>query len=230
MFGRRLLRAAGLIGVFAFWAGMVMAAYRYPSEYDWRYMTMSNLVFPDRNIDGHLWASAGIALCGLAGLCWAAALARDGSHEGRRRQRFGISALSLGFFSMALCALLPERLIPIPKTHETLALLAFFSLCVGIMRLTFQSVERYLGRTRCSIGAARAYAALAAAGALSPIPLAGVAQAYVSHARPDLPWVSLAWRGVGVPPYLSFAFWEWVACAVFSAFITTLSLRVDQEN
>jgi hypothetical protein len=59
--------------------------------------------------------------------------------------------------------------------------------------------------------------------AISPIILAAVAQAYVSHALPALPWVSLEWRELGVPVYLSFALWEWVTCAVFSLYVLVLS-------
>jgi hypothetical protein len=33
------------LGVFAFWGGVLMAARGYPSEYDWRYITISSLVY-----------------------------------------------------------------------------------------------------------------------------------------------------------------------------------------
>jgi hypothetical protein len=217
------LCATALLGVFVFWFGMVMAGRRYPSEYDWRYMTMSSLVFPDRNPAGHLWASAGIVLCGLCGLCWVAA--RDWNQDGAGESPIGISALRLGFFCMAVCAVLPERLLPVPKGHEILALMAFFNLCLGLMQRTFHTVKRYLLlRARSSPGGARLYAGLLAGGALSPILLASFAQGYVSYAFPELPWVSLSWRALGVPLYLSFAFWEWVACVVFSVYIATLTL------
>jgi len=71
-------------------------------------------------------------------------------------------------------------------------------------------------------GSPRLHAGLLAGIALSPIVLAALAQVYVSHALPALPWVSLAWRARGVPVYLSFAFWEWVTCAVFSVYMVVL--------
>jgi hypothetical protein len=78
--------ATALLGVLAFWGGggMLMAALRYPSEYDWRYMPVSNLLSPSRNPTGYLWASMGIVLCGLCGLCWAAVLAQRWNLEGAR--------------------------------------------------------------------------------------------------------------------------------------------------
>jgi hypothetical protein len=52
---------------------------------------------------------------------------------------------------------------------------------------------------------------------------AGLSQLYISIARPDLPWVSIAWRAAGEPLYLSFAFWEWTTAAVLSAYVVALS-------
>jgi hypothetical protein len=223
-FARGLWCATPVFGLFAFWAGMVTAARHYPSEYDWRYMTMSSLVFPDRNPGGHLWASAGIALFGLCGLCWAAALARRNQDSAGERP-IGIWGLRLAGFCMACCAVLPERLLRIPKGHEILALTAFLSVCLAIMHLTFQAVERHiLRRPRGSASSVRLYAGLLAGTALSPILLAGLAQTYVAYALPELPWVSLSWRARDVPVYLSFAFWEWTTCVIFSAYVAILSV------
>jgi hypothetical protein len=109
------------------------------------------------------------------------------------------------------------------RSHDLLAVSAFLGLCAGLVQLTFHVAEqsRWL-RTRAIPGGRRLYAGLLAVAALSPILLAAVTQAYISHARPELPWVGLEWRARGAPVYLSFAFWEWATCAVFSAY--TLSL------
>ena len=50
-----LLRASLVtapLGVVAFWSGMAMAARRYPSEYDWLYMPVSNLLARGRDPGG----------------------------------------------------------------------------------------------------------------------------------------------------------------------------------
>lgn len=209
------------LGVLAFWGGMVMAGRRYPSEYDWRYITISSLVYGDRNPNGCLWARAGIVLCGLAGLYWTTVLVRKGKQPGIAERPLGAWALGLGYLCMMCCALLPERL-GIPKGHDLLALAAFVGVCIGIVDSTFKAVERSarLGRVA---GSPRLRAGILAGVPLSPIVLAALAQAYVSHALPGLAWVNLAWRARGVPIYLSFAFWEWVTCAVFSVYMVVLS-------
>ena len=224
MLARYALGAAAVLGVLAFWAGLWMAAARYPSEYDWRFMTISSLTYPDRNPAGFRWAWSGLMLCALGGLCWARILSRDSRRLGAGRPPTGLSSLTLGYACM-VCALVPERLLRIPKGHEILALTAFIALCIGIVRLTFQAAERQfrLG-TRRLRRAPRVYAALLAGAALLPVMLAGAAPAYISHALPELPWVGLEWRARGVPVYLSFAFWEWITCAVFSAYTAGLCL------
>ncbi len=218
-------RTISFAGLFAFWSGLLMALHLYPSDYDWRYTTMSNLVYPERNPVGHLWASTGIVLCGLSGLYWTMILARRAVQVGGAGSSAGIAALRLGFLSMACCALLPERLWPVPKAHEFLALFAFLCLCLAIAYHTLWTVESYLvRRAGISANAARSYACLAAAVPLTPVLLAGLAQAYVSRMRPELPWVGLAWRDLGVPLYLSFAFWEWVTCAALTTSLVILFL------
>lgn len=209
------------LGVLAFWGGMLMAGRRYPSEYDWRYITISSLVYGDRNPNGYLWARGGIVLCGLAGLYWTTVLVRQGK-PGAAGRPIGIWAFGLGYLCVTCCALLPEGLLRIPKGHEFLALAAFVGICIGMAHSTFKAVERS-ARLGNSAGTPRLRAGILAGAVLSPIVLAALAQAYVSYALPALPWVSLAWRARGVPVYLSFAFWEWVTCAVFSVYIMVLS-------
>jgi len=211
-------------GVLAFWGGLWMAGRRYPTEYDWRYMSISNLLYMDRNPAGYPWAWGGLMLCALGGLCWTTVLVRDSSRKGTGLRPAGIWALVLGYLCM-VCALLPARLIIVRKGHEILALSAFFGLCIGIVQLTFGAAKRtFRLRMRSSAMSSRIYAGVLAGVALLPVLLAGVAPAYVSYALPELPWVGLEWRLRGVPAYLSFAFWEWITCVVFSWYTVSLCL------
>jgi hypothetical protein len=207
-----------------------MAGERYPSDYDWRYMSISNLLYTDRNPDGYRWAWTGLMLCALGGLCWTTVLLRDWRRERARRLPVGIWALVLGYACM-LCALLPERILRVPKGHEILALSAFFGLCIGIVQLTFGAAERSLRmRARRPLHAPRVCAGLLAGVALLPILLATAAPAYVSYALPELPWVGLEWRARGVPIYLSFAFWEWITCVIFTLYTVSLCLATWRDR
>lgn len=217
-------RAAIPLGLLAFWGGVLIAAWQYPSEYDWRYMTLTSLLSASHDPAGHLWASGGIALAGLCVLCWAEALARRWQGEGAARQAIAIRALQVGSICMAGAAVLPQWLLRLRKGHEILVALAFACLCLALVLLLFRSIERMLLR-RMSDSAGRTHfqAAVLGGAAVLPMLLAGAAQAYVYYARPELHWVNLSWRTQGVPPYLSFAFWEWVTCGVLSVCIAILS-------
>ena len=220
-----------LLGVLAFWCGMLMSALQYPSEYDWRYMPVSNLLTPGRDPAGHLWATGGVVLCSLCELCWAMLLAQRWTHAGARGRLGGIRALQFGNFCMICSAVMPEWLLQIHNGHEILAVLAFTGLCIGMIRMMFQAIKWiFLRRMGRSIGHARLYAAILASVAVLPILLAGLAQAYVQYLLPELHWVNLSWRARGVPVYLSFAFWEWVTCVVLSAYIAILSLATQSIN
>ena len=222
---KNLCAAAALLGVLTFWCGLWMAARRYPSEYDWRFITISRLGYADRNPDGYRWAWGGLMLCGLGGLCWTAVLLRDWRRDGTGRRPVGIWALALGYVCMVGCASLPGGFPLLPRGHDFLAVTAFFGVCIGIMQMTFQVTERSLRqRTRSLLLSPRFYAGLLAGLPLSPILIAAVTQAYISHARPDLPWVGLEWRVLGAPVYLSFALWQWITCVVFSVYSVTLCL------
>lgn len=216
------LCAKTVLGVLAFWVGMSLAGRSYPSEYDWRYMTISSLVYGERNPHGYLWARAGIVLCGVAGLYWTMAFIRNGTQTGVAKRPIGIWSLALGYLFMICCALLPEGIVPIAKAHDFLALAAFVGICVGMVHSTFKGFERS-ARPGAPPRRPPLSAGILAGIVLSPIVLAALAQTYVSHALPTLPWVNLAWRARGVPVYLSFAFWEWITCAVFSVYMVVLS-------
>lgn len=194
------------LGLLAFWMGLGMAAHSYPSEYDWRYMTISSLLYQDRNPHGYGWGRAGLVICGICGLYWVL--------TGVRGRGFTTLTLAAGYLAMVLCALLPSPLFGIPKPHEVLALTAFIAVCVGVSRLSFAALVKRRA------GPQRLLAITVSSLPLLPVVLAAAAQAYAT--RMHLPWVSMAWRASGISMYWGFAFWEWLACAIYTAFLLWL--------
>jgi hypothetical protein len=220
-----ILRASGggaLLGVLAFWGGMFVAKRHFPEEFDWRYMTLTTLLSVKRNPAGCWWANGGIVLSALCVLCWTLALAKCWAEENSGIRPRGTWLLTWGSVCMAFSVLLPGRF---PKEHEILSLLAFFGLCLGMIRLAFHLAERaFRLHAGDPVRRSRLYSATLAGIVGLPILLASLAQAYVFYVLPELHWVSLAWRAQGVPVCLSFAFWEWITCIVISAYLAVLSL------
>ncbi len=228
-FGRAGGSVAGMLGILAFWGGIGMAGWGYPSEFDWRYLTLSTLLSASRNPAGHLWGAGGLVVSGCCGGCWALALARRWRRGSAERRPWGLWALGGGSVCMAWVGLLPRPVPGLRKGHELLTLLAFAGVCLGIMGLTAQLASRAVPRP--GAGGARLHRLVGIALtslAVLPILLAGCAQVYIFYVLPDLHWVSLAWRTQGVPVYLSFAVWEWVTCAVLSGYQAILWLALDR--
>jgi len=231
-FGRTGGPVTGLLGILAFWGGIGTAGWCYPTEFDWRYMTLSTLLSSRHNPAGHLWAALGIVVSG----CWALSLARRWRRGAADRRPWGLWALGWGSVCMAWVGLLPRPVPGLRKGHEILTLLAFAGVCLGIVCLTAQLARRSVPRPGAA-GARlhRLFATALASLAVLPILLAGCAQVYIFYVLPDLHawpnhshWVSLAWRTRGVPVYLSFAVWEWVTCAVLSGYLAILCLALGR--
>ena len=215
--GEVLIPIAAPVAILAFWVGMAAAAHVYPGGYDWRYQTISVLLYSDENPDGYLWAWAGLELCGLAGIASTAILRRRADTASPRPPATGLRVLQWGFVCMCF-ALLPDRLMPLPKGHEVFAILAFLGICIGV---TCQpsAIADSRKPQRCGGALARTNTILRRVGsfvALVPLVLAALTQAYLALERPDLPWVGPSWRTRGISPFLSFGLWEWVSCAVLS--------------
>lgn len=224
---RGLLRLAGPLAVAAFWSGIAAAAHAYPGDYDWRYQTISVLLYSDRDPGGYLWAWAAVELCGLAGLAWTVDLHQPAANAIAAPSATALGILRVGFLCMC-CAALPDRLLPLSKGHELLAILAFLGICIGVAQQIFRAVDDRGPRGRHGL-VARLSAPLLASLPAVPMALAALTQAYLGLVRPDLPWVSPAWRVHRIPLYLSFAVWEWVTCAVFSMCLLALSYRRSQR-
>lgn len=198
-----------------------MACRHFPGEYDWHYMTVSNLFSAKHNPDGHLWGTAGVILCGFTGMCWVLLGIRRPPAAGWRARVRESRPLALGFPCMTLAAGLPNQWL-IPKGHEWLAVIAFLALCSGLVQIWVQSNLQRFSAT----AAHRRLRAFALAGAvLWPVAGAALSQAYLALARPDLPWVTVAWREQHVPLYLSFALWEWLTCLLLSGCVVLLCLQ-----
>jgi hypothetical protein len=206
------------------WTGLLMAAHRFPTEFDWRYMTVSVLLSPKDNPNVRHWAAAGIGLCGLAILIWTFAVGRSGTppSSARRSRPHGVYWLRWGGACMVGSGVLPFHLLGLAKTHELLTLLAFIGLCLGAVRLAIDWVEQLDARSRRSA----VIGTLVASALIAPIVLAGLAQLYVFYVLPQLHWVGLAWRARGVPVYLSFAFWEWVTFVLLTVYLAGLGAVV----
>jgi len=181
-----------------------MAIARYPAEFDWMYTVLSHLASNRRNPEGGRWASGALLVAVI--LLWPVVgyLNRNLAGEGKRGLGVAL-CLRAGIVGCAIIGL--EGLLEVRfsdrvrKGHEAIALLSFFGLYIGLL-------GHYAYRIRDNI-AFLAPAALA----LAPLCAVGIVQLVLYFDQRDLGWVSVDWRERGIPVWLSFAFWQWLAAA-----------------
>jgi hypothetical protein len=196
--------ALGLAAALAlFAAGVALAALEYPEQpYDWPYVVVSALASLKRNPDGGRWFSAALGLSMLA-LWPVVSYLRDARPPG---SRWPIIALHFGMgcgVAMSVELLTFVHLSDlVHKGHELLAIGVFAGLYAGVLGLYAERLRR---DRRALVGALLVGAPLAAI---------AVTQLALYFDQRDLGWVDRGWRAMGVPVWLSFAFWQWLALAM----------------
>jgi hypothetical protein len=188
-------------------AGVAVAALRFPGGFDWAYTVVSRLASNRHNPDGGVWLSGSLLVAVL--LLWPVAghLGRvdpgPAPPRGGGRPRVSTAALRLGLIAGALLAV--EGLLGLDLTrlgrkgHETLAMLAFIGLYWGVLGLCLHRMRRQ---------ASFVWPALAV---ILPLLAVGLSQLALYFDQRELGWVNTSWRELGVPVWLSFAFWQWLA-------------------
>lgn len=182
--------------------GIPQAARRYPGEtFDWAYTVISALASWKHNPEGAPWFATALALA-MACL-WPAVtfLTRGG-----RAPRAVTLALRLGVVCGVFVGV--ERLVfyhfstQVKKGHEILALVAFLSFYVGLVGLYLHRARKN-SRFRWS-----------AAVVIAPLLGVGWRELTLYLAQRSVGWSDHNWRGQGLPLWMSFALWQWLAAAL----------------
>ena len=85
------------------------------------------------------------------------------------------------------------------KTHEILAILTFAGLYFGSIVILV------------NLGYRNRNLLLPIAMVLVPVVAIAASQLYLYFDQRNLGWVNVQWREMGIPVWLSFAFWQWLA-------------------
>lgn len=189
----------------------------FPGPYDWRYRPVSNLMSQASNPGAYIYN------CIAMGIAGAMLLPLPGYFRARLQKAarltctFSYYALHVGLIAGITVAF--ERSLfrnlsgQIHKAHEYIALVGFFGLYLGVAgfwsALALQIQHRW-PMPQWAMGLM--FLVLAA-----PMIGAASSQGYLYFVPNQMGWVGPHWAELGIPLYLSFAFWEWTAWV--SAFI-----------
>jgi hypothetical protein len=182
-------------------AGAAVAIARYPGGFDWAYTVISRLASLQHNPAGGVWLAG--ALLPAMIVLWPATGYLKRSMDDAAGP---VTALRIGIIGGALLGV--EGLLQLDlsvvhrKGHEILALLTFGGLYGGVLGLYFRRVRQQ-----------SAFLAPALSVVL-PLLAVCVTQFVLWFDQRDLGWVNTSWRELGVPLWLSFAFWQWSAVAM----------------
>ena len=203
------------IAVFA--ASCYLAAQRYPGGFDWLYTVASALASQKHNPDGSTWFAGGLGLSMLMLWPYVSALRPPTS----AKSGFAVTALRAGLICGVVLGL--EKLLIrdlsswVYKAHEILALLAFTGLYIGVIAMLVQTMPRQ-----------RVYM-LALLLVVGPLVAIGAIQFWLYLDQRDLGWVDTSWREMGIPYWLSFAFWQWLAIGFLFVGLGSLSFTRTSE-
>lgn len=183
--------------------GSMLAASRFPGGFDWAYTVASALASQKHNPQGSFWFAGALAL--TMALLWpyVSALKQRQDSTYPELVTFAIQALRTGLLSGALLGL--ERLLirdlsaQLHKAHEILGLFTFFGLYFGIIGLLVHAMLRQK---------AHVFTLMLI---VSPLLAICITQFWLYLDQRDLGWVDTGWRAMGIPVWLSFAFWQWLA-------------------
>ncbi|UCB54611.1 MAG: hypothetical protein JSW45_11830 [Thiotrichales bacterium] len=184
-------------------AGAIVAARHYPGGFDWLYTVASALASEKHNPAGSTWFAGSLLLAMVLLWPYVSAAKHNRSLRLSATENSGFIALRTGLICGALLGL--EKLLIrdlsslVYKAHEILALLTFMGLYFGVLALLVQSMLRQ-----------KVYA-LPLLLVVAPLVAIAITQFWLYLDQRDLGWVDTSWRETGIPLWLSFAFWQWLA-------------------
>lgn len=204
-----------------FCSGLLLAARYYPGKFDWVYTVASALASQKHNPSGYIWFAGALSLAML--LLWPYVTAlQKALRPALPATSIAIAALRTGLICGMLLGL--EKLLIrdlsnwVYKAHEILGLLTFTGLYIGVLMLMVRAMLRQ------SVNALPLFLTA------SPLVAIGITQFWLYLDQRDLGWVDTRWREMGIPLWLSFAFWQWLAIGFLWLGLGLLSFTCIEES
>ncbi len=212
-----------LLGLF--FGGILLSNLWYPTFYDWRYLTISELMNPILNPAGRVFLSGAMILCGILLVPVAGYLFRKLHVICLKTAKAGNFFMLMGIVGLILLGFIPDTDELDPYHQAAAAIVAcgfiFAFLCNWlIMRKDRQPKfggKRQFNRQLMVTGIILMWFVIA--GML-------LSQGIRLVIYGDLSYTGLDWAEHGLPGLLSIALWEWVFFMAFVGYIALLVLMV----
>ena len=212
-----------------FVAGCAASLYFLQGSFDWRYRTLSSLSSASTNPRGYPFCCLGLIASFGMGLPLCRYIRVRFEPVAPQVAWFAFRALKIGFLGSVAIGF--ERLftqsisLHIHKAHEYVSIVTFFGLLLGIAGFWICLTRWLLKERQWPVWTLVVLSLVS----VSPILGTGLSQAYLYFVPNDLGWVGPHWAELGVPLYLSFAFWEWLTCAGIFIYLFMILLCLPAE-
>lgn len=184
--------------------GSYMAAQTYPGGFDWFYTVASALASQKHNPGGSVWFAASLSVSMLLLWLYVSSI-KTSLRAFLPAAGFAITAIRIGLvcgFLLGVERLLIHDLSHLfYKAHESIALLTMLCLYIGVLGLLLQLIHYKKSNL---------FPVLLI---VSPLVAIGITELWLYFDQRHLGWVNINWREKGIPIWLSFAFWQWLAIA-----------------
>lgn len=207
-----------------------LAVWLYPEPYDWRYHSISRLLYPRNNPVFHYVASISVAVSGVLMLPFAGYIRRRLRGAAPTAATVGAALFFAGCICLTLSGLIASHpahgTSRLPKLHETLARISMIGIGVGILVFNACGTKAYF---RVASGRALHRRGLMASWNLLTLPAVPifatwlVIRIYLKHSGPTHHALvtSAAWH---------LGFWEWIGSAVIFLFLVCAGLFLPEHD
>ena len=207
----------GLLAV-SFFGSLVMAAWMFPHNYDWRYRVISNLLSP-RDNPGHYWLPAyGIILAAVLMLPFVAYLYRSLKTVSPNAARLSAGAFIAGIIALiCACLVVPQHIhdiLGIRRLHEFIARFAAGFIAIGMLTACWCA---WKGLRKNLLGKRLFWSW----SLVTLLPLAGifVSESLLILTRSQPAWAMPVRNALRHSVFWHLGFWEWLGSAAVFVFL-----------
>jgi hypothetical protein len=207
-----------------------LAVWLYPESYDWRYISISKLLYPRNNPEFHYIASIGVALTGVLMIPFAGYIHRRLRRTAPAVATFGTLLFFGGCICLTLAGLIASHpahgVSRLPKLHEILARISVIGIGVGTLMFTVCATRGYF---RPNTGRPPYRRGLVISWNLLTMPALLIIVAWLLI-RIFLKKSAPAHHVIVTSAAWNLGFWEWIGSVAVVAFLASAALFLPENN
>ncbi|HVM59955.1 MAG TPA: hypothetical protein VMV72_03730 [Verrucomicrobiae bacterium] len=209
---------------------LALAAALYPDTYDWRYLSISKLLYPLTNPRFHYIASASVAATGLLMAPFAGYIRRRLGGAAPRASAVGAALFFGGCLCLTLAGLIASHPLHgtarFPQLHNLLARISVIGIGLGIV--TF-NVCATIGYCRAAPGTALHPRRLILSWNLLTLPIILITLTWLAI-RISVNRSTPAYHTIAATALWKVGFWEWIGSIVVFAFLVYAVLLLPEHD